>query len=237
MRRGEPTRNRFIDALPLDVSAALVERCIVEEYGVNDVLGRFGEPVRRVQFPTAGAVSEVQEQRDGSATEIAAIGPEGFSPVEVLLDELGEQRLRIIQVRARALTIAPRDLLELRDRFPALRKLGNRFAAASLRATSIAVGCNARHDATARLARWLLRMHDRAQIDTVELTHDTVALMLAVRRPTVSEAIAVLVERGAIASRRGIVEIVDRARLEEATCPCYAETREVFASVYADVIV
>jgi len=49
--------------------------------------------------------------------------------------------------------------------------------------------------------------------------------MLAATRPRVSEAAARLKGQGIIDYRRGKVRILDRARLEAASCECYEETR------------
>ena len=43
--------------------------------------------------------------------------------------------------------------------------------------------CNAQSKIDVRLARWLLMAQDRIQADTLPLTHEFAALMLAVRRP------------------------------------------------------
>jgi DNA-binding transcriptional regulator YhcF (GntR family) len=81
--------------------------------------------------------------------------------------------------------------------------------------------CNALHSVEARLARWLLHVHDRIEGDALPLTHDTLSEFLGVRRATVTQVISKLREQGAIKSnRRSCIEI-DRPRLEAATCECY----------------
>jgi len=115
-----------------------------------------------------------------------------------------------------------------------VHRLIDRYAAARLRAAGITIGCNARHDAPSRLARWLLRMADRVGHGEFEITHDTIALMLGVRRPTVTRAITQLVQANAIRSGRSSVCVIDRQRLEALTCSCYPEAREVFNEIYAD---
>ena len=81
--------------------------------------------------------------------------------------------------------------------------------------------CNALHSVEARLARWLLHVHDRADGDVLPLTQETLAEFLGVRRTTVTQVISKLRESGAIRSNaRSSIEI-DRPRLEAAACECY----------------
>jgi DNA-binding MarR family transcriptional regulator len=81
--------------------------------------------------------------------------------------------------------------------------------------------CNGLHPVEARLARWLLELHDRTEGSIMSVTQETLSQLLGVRRTTVTQIVAKLRAVGAIRSdRRGLIEI-DRARLEEATCECY----------------
>ena len=81
--------------------------------------------------------------------------------------------------------------------------------------------CNGLHSVEARMARWLLELHDRTEGPIMSVTQGTLSQLLGVRRTTVTQMVAKLRAVGAIRSdRRGLIEI-DRARLEEATCECY----------------
>jgi hypothetical protein len=66
-----------------------------------------------------------------------------------------------------------------------------------------------------RLARWLLMCHDRLDTDDLPLTHDFLAIMLAVRRSGVTVAVQTLEGAGMIKGHRGRVTILDRAKLLE----------------------
>jgi CRP-like cAMP-binding protein len=70
--------------------------------------------------------------------------------------------------------------------------------------------CNAQARIDVRLARWLLMAQDRIQADTLPLTHEFLSIMLAVRRPGVTDAMKALRERGLISYRRGEITINDR---------------------------
>jgi CRP-like cAMP-binding protein len=79
-----------------------------------------------------------------------------------------------------------------------------------------------------RLARWLLMTHDRVRSDTLNLTQEFLADMLGVRRASVTVVASVLQTAGMIRYRRGLVEILDRKALEEASCECYGVVKAEF---------
>ena len=76
---------------------------------------------------------------------------------------------------------------------------------------ALANGC---HILEQRLARWLLMCHDRVDGDDLATTHEFLSLMLGVRRAGVTEALQGLEDRGLISTKRGLVTVLDRAKLE-----------------------
>jgi hypothetical protein len=66
-----------------------------------------------------------------------------------------------------------------------------------------------------RLARWLLIAQDRVAKDKLILTHEFIAIMLAVRRAGVTEAVNELKRRGLISCTRGVVTVLNRKGLEK----------------------
>jgi CRP-like cAMP-binding protein len=91
--------------------------------------------------------------------------------------------------------------------------------------------CNRLHDIERRLARWLLMAHDRVETGFVGITHDFLATMLGTDRPSVSLAASNLQRNEIIDYTRGAVRILDRKKLEESACECYAAIRQ-----YNDVL-
>ena len=81
--------------------------------------------------------------------------------------------------------------------------------------------CNMFHPVEQRLTRWLLTMSDLLESADIPLTHELVATMLGVRRPTVTLVVGSLRRAGLIDERRGRITIRDRGRLEAACCECY----------------
>ena len=68
--------------------------------------------------------------------------------------------------------------------------------------------------------------------DQFPLTQEFLAVMLGVRRPSVSVVAGMLQKAGLIQYTRGAVQIVNREGLEAGACECYAvvrrETERVF---------
>lgn len=61
------------------------------------------------------------------------------------------------------------------------------------------------------------------------LPQEFLAEMLAVRRPTVSEALLAFQAAGLVRLRRGGLTVLDRAGLERESCECHAAVRARFA--------
>ena len=92
--------------------------------------------------------------------------------------------------------------------------------------------CNRLHSMTERTCRWLLLARDRMSSDVFPLTHEFLAQMLGVRRASVSEVAETLRGEGVIRYQRGIVTILDRARIEQMACECYDVTVTAFNAAY-----
>ena len=69
--------------------------------------------------------------------------------------------------------------------------------------------CNAVHDASARLCRWMLRARNLSGSDTLPFSQELLAEMLRVQRTTVSPVARTLQAAGMIQYRRGKIKILD----------------------------
>jgi CRP-like cAMP-binding protein len=97
--------------------------------------------------------------------------------------------------------------------------------------------CNALHRCEQRCCRWLLMTRDHADSDDLRMTHDLLARMLGVRRPTVTLVLGSLTRMGLIARehQKGMIRILDRDGLQEASCECYATVKATFARLIPEV--
>jgi hypothetical protein len=141
-----------------------------------------------------------------------------------MLTALGPARsplTSVVRVAGTALQISPARFQAALGRSSALKATVQTFTRALLVQFQHVAACNALHSVEARLARWLLHVHDRVDGDVLPLTQETLAEFLGVRRTTVTHVVCKLRASGAIRfNRRSSIEI-DRPRLEAAACECY----------------
>ena len=86
--------------------------------------------------------------------------------------------------------------------------------------------CNRHHSVDQQLCRWLLLSLDRLPGNTLTMTQELIANMLGVRREGVSEAAGKLQKLGVIKYCRGQITVLDRPRLEQLSCECYAVVKD-----------
>ena len=89
-------------------------------------------------------------------------------------------------------------------------------------------GCMALHPVHERCCRWLLMTHDRVRTDEFNLSHEFLAMMLGSTRPTVTVVAGALQKAGLIRYKYGRITVLDRQRLEAASCECYATVKKHF---------
>jgi CRP-like cAMP-binding protein len=109
---------------------------------------------------------------------------------------------------------------------PSFRDLMYAYVQAFLEQVLVSVACNGAHTLKERLARWLLMMRDRSDDDTLAITHDLLAEMLGVQRPSITNAARELERAGLIERGHRQVTILDRPALMKASCECYQLVRE-----------
>jgi hypothetical protein len=112
-----------------------------------------------------------------------------------------------------------------------LRDAVNKYIVAASVFVETSVACNALHGTEERCARWLLMVQDRVCSPTFQLSHEFLAMMLGVHRPTATVVAGTLQSAGLIKYRRGHMEIVNREGLEEASCECYGTVAHHFEAL------
>ena len=227
-----PTRNRLLAALrAADAAAEAQLRVGFESIELElhaKVMGP-DRPIGHVYFPETGVLSQIQQMRNGSAVEVNLVGSDGMAGLAVYLGGVTFPMEVTCSAPGIFLRMRSADFLAEVARNPPLLKVLHGYTQAVLEIRAQAIGCDRFHAVEARAARWLLEMDDRAPHDEFTTTHESLALMLGVRRQTLSAVASHLCQQGLIVYRRGSIEIVDRAGLEATACECYEFIRDELA--------
>jgi CRP-like cAMP-binding protein len=205
---------------------------------VKHVFHHHGQPLGYVYFLNGGVASITALLSNGSMVETATVGDEGMLGIEAFLGEdaiaQGETMMQVPVLEgdttAEVLSVAAfRRELALGQ---TLHEVTGRYGQVILAQMMQSAGCNALHPVHERCCRWLLQTHDRMHADTFQLSHEFLAVMLGVRRQTVTVVAGTLQEAGLITYTHGQITILNRAGVEAASCECYAVIRKQYDRLY-----
>jgi CRP-like cAMP-binding protein len=190
------------------------------------VLFRRGDQVRYVYFPISGLYSLLAPTANSDTVEVGTVGREGFIGIELHLGVDKAYCTAIAQVPGEAIRIDAETFQSEVKRCETVTSVLGRYIHALYVQTVQWVACNRLHSLDERFARWLLSSADTLGSDSLPLTHDFLAKMLGVRRPSVTLAAGALQRAGLIESSRGMIRIVNRRGLENISCDCYRLVRD-----------
>jgi CRP-like cAMP-binding protein len=221
----DPRSNKLLAELPPQDLQFLIPHFVTMKFAQGAILCEPGVDVDHVYFPMSGAVSMLVVMRDGKAVETGSVGREG---VVGAMSGIGPSRWQVratAQVPMLARKIASTEFRKAVFSSKAIADLCLRSNEGLLTQARIGAACNARHRLEARFCRWLLQTRDRAESDTIMLTHEFLAQMLGVRRPTVTETSIKIEAAGAIVCSRGVIKIIDLEAVKALSCECYETLR------------
>ena len=227
-------KNRILAALP-DAEYQLLSRSMsLVDLELGQTLHRHGEVIHDVYFVETGFISALAVLSDGNPLEIGLIGAEGLAGFPVVLGGKTAYSETTCQTGGQAYRLQAGALKEAFARLPVLHDLLLRYALIFQVQVSQTAACNAHHALEQRLARWLLAAHDRSGVPRLSLTQDLIAVMLGVRRATVSIAASTLQRAGIIRYQHGKITILDRAGLENAACECYESVAGEYRRLFGE---
>lgn len=207
------SRNRVLTSLHNSDLALLQAHFEHVELPVRFRVETPNKPISHVYFVEHGIVSVVTTGPKRLPIEVAVVGYEGFTGVAVVLGGDRSPLDTYVQVAGDGYRIGIDELQQAISESPTLGSSLNRFSQAFMTQVAQTALANGRAKLEERLARWLLMAQDRLQSDDLPLTHEFLALMLAVRRPGVTVELSKLQVRGLLKVRRGAITIVNREGL------------------------
>ncbi len=183
-------------------------------------------------FPESGFASVVATGHGDKSIEVALIGREGMTGLAVLMGTDRTPNDTFIQLAGHGLRIRIENLRRVMERSPGLHRRFLRYGHAFVIQASYTALANARSKMEERLCRWILMAHDRADDDTLPLTHEFLGLMLGVRRPGVTIALQALVKSGLIKTHRAFITVLDRKGLEKTANGAYGVPEAEFHRLF-----
>ncbi|MEX1215669.1 Crp/Fnr family transcriptional regulator [Saccharospirillum sp.] len=225
--RAEPNHNHLLAALSPNVQNRLFPHLELVPLPLRAVLFECHQPMGHVYFPTNSIISLQYLLEDGASTAISIVGNEGLLGVSLYMggDECMLHR-SLVQSAGYAYRLPKQRLKEEFDRHGELLLLMLRYTQALLTQVSQTAVCNRNHQIYQQLCRWLLISMDRLEDNHLTMTQEFIANMLGVRREGVTEAALKLQRLGVISYSRGLINVLDRPKLEELSCECYSVVRE-----------
>ena len=214
-------RNRLLATLPPADFSLLEPQLECVPLPVGTRLVEPHTPIEHVYFLEQGIASVVASTPQGRRIEAGIIGREGLTGIPVLLGLDRTSHECFIQTAGEGLRIGADDLRRAMTGSPSLHQHLLRFVQAFMVQMGQTALANGSHPLEQRLARWLLMCHDRVDGDELSTTHEFLSLMLGVRRAGVTVALQALEDRGLIATKRGQVAVLDRAKLEKVAGDSY----------------
>jgi CRP-like cAMP-binding protein len=214
------TGNRFLAALPDDAAALLESDLKQISLPPGAACYSPGGSIDQVYFPQSGMISLVVAV-DGETVETSSVGREGGVGLQCGFGPRLSFTRATVQIPGRFSTISAARFEQAVSRHPVLSELIVRHIETKWAEAQQNAACNAVHDGSSRLCRWLLQCADRIGSDQLLLTQDFLAGMLGVRRTTVTLLAQELQKRGMVRYGRGRITIIDRRALEACACECY----------------
>jgi CRP-like cAMP-binding protein len=221
-----PTQNLLLAALSPPERERLFPHLQRVQMPLGKVLYESGDVLRHVYFPTDSIISLLYVMADGASAEISVVGNEGLIGVALFMGGETTPSRAIVQSAGHAYRLVGQRLKEEFHRNGAMQLLLLRYTQALLTQMAQTAVCNRHHSVDQQLCRWLLLSLDRLPSNQLTMTQELIANMLGVRREGVTEAAGKLQKLDIIRYARGRITVLDRPRLEERCCECYAVVKK-----------
>jgi CRP-like cAMP-binding protein len=224
----DPLENQLLAALPQTELQRWLPDLEFVEMQLGDVLCESGSTLGHVYFPITAIISLLYVMENGASAEIAVVGNEGILGISLFMGGESTPTRAVVQSAGHGFRLTAGRMKAEFDRAGAVLHLLLRYTQALITQMSQTAVCNRHHSLDQQLCRWLLLSLDRLQGSELIMTQELIANMLGVRREGVTEAALKLQKAGVITYARGHITVLDRAKLEELSCECYAVVKKEY---------
>lgn len=226
--------NRLLAQLTQAERSLLLDQAELVELDRAQVLVWAGHALSHAYFPTNCMISLLATQPTARNFEVGQIGFEGVLGASSALGVTASAFDAVVTGAGQAwrlpLTVLRKQCLRSRH----LSVLMVRYLYTELGQMGALAACGQFHVLEQRLARLLLMCQDRMRAPDLEVTHESLAHILGVRRASVTLMTGLFQSRGLIQHSRGHMLVVDRPGLLATTCECYARDLAFYEQVMSE---
>jgi len=220
--------NQLIAALPEVELARWLPYLEPADMPLGAVIYESGCEMTHMYFPTTCIVSLLYVMKSGASAEIAVVGHEGVVGMPLIMGGGSTPSRALVQSAGEGFRLPADFMLQEFERSGPVMHLLLRYTQSLITQMTQTAACNRHHSLDQQLCRWLLLSLDRLASNELVMTQELIANMLGVRRESVTEAAGRLHKAGIIDHHRGRIVVLDRGRLENRTCECYAVVRKEY---------
>lgn len=224
-------QNRLLQCVSNRTAKALkvVGRSVT--YKPGETLYHSEDRIENCYFPLNGMVSLLSVNSDGRMIEAGYTGYEGLVGAPVLFKRYVMPYHAIAQSHLECVAISAAEVTKMFDEDPLFRTASLHFGHVLFKQFVQTCVCNHFHSVEARACRWLSVLSERSQSPRVRLTQEFLAMILGVRRASISDVHTALRAEGLINYNRGVIEIINLAKMQEKACECYQIIRSEHSSL------
>lgn len=220
--------NHLLQLLPAPERSGLLACCEAVSLSCGETLHAADGEAHHAFFPLEGFISVIASIESHPGLGIGMVGREGMFGAHLALGRSREPQGALVHGAGRAWRIAHSDLRSELARSEVIRSWMHGYVAVWMAQLAVSAACLRFHEIGPRLARWFLMGQDRAQSQSIRITHEALSSILGVRRVGITVAANALQRSGLILYHRGEVKVVSRSRLLAAACSCYAAESEIY---------
>ena len=219
-------RNHLLALLPQNLKDQIYPQLREVKLSLGEEVYAAGQEVKYVYFPTDSIISLLYVMLDGASAEISVVGREGIVGIAVFMGGESTPSRAVVQSAGMAYRLPAAELKRKFNADANFRVLMLRYTQALITQMAQTAVCNRHHTIDQQLCRWLLLSMDRLPTSQLTMTQELIANMLGVRREGVTEAAGKLQNAGVISYQRGKITVINRSKLEQLSCECYAVVKQ-----------
>jgi CRP-like cAMP-binding protein len=223
-----PRQNHILAALRPDDYERLLPALEPVPMPLGWVVYESGDQLPYLYFPTTSIVSLLYTMESGTSAEIAITGNEGLVGISLFMGGQSTPSRAVVQDAGDGYRLKAQILKNEFARGGHMQYLALRYTQALITQMAQTAVCNRLHPVDQQLCRWLLLSLDRVQGNAIVMTPELIANMLGLRPEGVPEVAGKLQADGLIHYSDGHITVLDRPKLEERVCECYAVVKKEF---------